>query len=91
MRRSKGKLSGRSKHISGRKRLGLKNLIKTFEIGEKVNLKMKPGYQDIPHPRFRGKTGEVIGRQGTAYIVEIRDMNKKKKLIVTPVHLEKVV
>ena len=41
----------------------------------------------MPHPRFNGKIGEIIGRQGRAYVVQIRDGNKIKRLIVRSEHL----
>ncbi|RQG93419.1 50S ribosomal protein L21e [Natrarchaeobius chitinivorans] len=62
--------------------------IQQYEAGEKVHLKIDPS---VPkgrfHPRFDGRTGEVIGKQGNAFKVEITDGNKKKTLIVTAPHL----
>ena len=42
------------------------------------------------HPRFQGKTGIVLGKQGTNYKVQIKDGNTKKIMITHPIHLKKV-
>jgi large subunit ribosomal protein L21e len=61
-----------------------------FGEQERVSLKINPFYQNIPHPRFNGRTGTVVGRQGRAYFVEIVDGGKTKRIIVTPEHLKRV-
>jgi len=59
-----------------------------FETGEKVHLKIDPSVSDGRyHPRFDGRTGEVVGQQGTAYKVEITDGGKEKTIIAKPAHL----
>jgi large subunit ribosomal protein L21e len=59
-----------------------------FETGEKVHLKIDPSVPDGRyHPRFDGHTGEVVGRQGTAYKVEINDGGKAKTIIAKSAHL----
>ncbi|PSP66954.1 50S ribosomal protein L21e [Halobacteriales archaeon QH_8_67_27] len=59
-----------------------------FETGEKVHLKIDPS---VPggryHPRFDGRTGEVVGEQGAAYKVAVVDGSVDKTLIVKPAHL----
>ncbi len=44
-------------------------------------------YQGTPFPRFQGKSGRVVGKQGRAYYVLISDGDKEKKILVTPEHL----
>jgi large subunit ribosomal protein L21e len=41
----------------------------------------------MPHRRFHGLTGEVKGERGRAYIVEIVDGKKQKKLFIRAEHL----
>ncbi|MFC7250112.1 50S ribosomal protein L21e [Halomicroarcula sp. GCM10025324] len=64
--------------------------VEQYEEGEKVHMKIDPS---VPkgrfHPRFDGQTGEVVGKQGTAYKVQIVDGNKEKTIIVTPAHLRR--
>lgn len=92
MKRSKGKMSKRSRLLRkrmGERRLGVPRLVKTFEIGQSVCIDHKSGYfGGMPHPRYRGKRGFVVGKRGHAYIVEIKDYNAVKKLVIPAVHLE---
>ena len=62
--------------------------IQEYDEGQKVHLKIDPSVQKGQfHPRFDGHTGEVVGKQGTAFKVEINDGGKTKTLIVKPAHL----
>jgi large subunit ribosomal protein L21e len=59
-----------------------------FDAGQKVHLRIDPSVPDGRfHQRFNGHTGEVIGKQGTAYKVSINDRGKEKTLLVGPAHL----
>ncbi len=44
----------------------------------------------MPSVRFHGKTGTVVGNQGKAFVLEVKDGNKIKTVLVTPEHLRKV-
>ncbi|QRV14598.1 50S ribosomal protein L21e [Haloterrigena salifodinae] len=62
--------------------------IQEYEEGEKVHLKIDPSVPNGRfHPRFDGQTGEVIGKQGDAFKVQISDRGKEKTLIVTAAHM----
>ena len=62
--------------------------IQEYEEGEKVHLKIDPSvHKGRFHPRFDGQTGEVVGKQGDAFKVQINDRGKDKTLIVTAAHL----
>lgn len=62
--------------------------IQEYEAGEKVHLKIDPSVHDGRfHPRFDGRTGEVVGKQGDAFKVQIEDGGTEKTLIVTAAHL----
>jgi large subunit ribosomal protein L21e len=62
--------------------------IAEFDEGQKVHLDIDPSVRDGQfHPRFKGLTGEVVGKQGRAFKVEINDGGKTKTLIVKPAHL----
>lgn len=63
--------------------------IQEFEVGETVHLAIDPSVPDGRfHPRFDGRTGEVVGRQGAAFQVRITDGNSKKTVIAKPAHLK---
>ncbi|MFA5452035.1 MAG: 50S ribosomal protein L21e [Candidatus Methanomethylophilaceae archaeon] len=60
----------------------------TFENGEKVNIVIDPSeHKGMPHSRFHGYTGVVIGQRGAAFIVSVMDGNKPKTVIARPSHL----
>jgi len=62
--------------------------IAEYDEGQKVHLVLDPSTQDGRfHPRFSGHTGEVVGKQGSAFKVRINDGGKEKTIIVTAAHL----
>ena len=88
MNKSRQKLS---KSIRQSSRVRIRTFLQSFKEGEKVALKADSSYQrGMYHLRFHGKTGLIVGTNGTCYKVKIRDFQKEKTLIVHPVHLKKV-
>ena len=62
--------------------------IQEFDEGAQVHLKIDPSVQKGRfHPRFDGRTGTVVGKQGSAFKVEITDGGKTKTLIVAAAHM----
>ena len=61
-----------------------------FQPGDKVavvrELSQKFGYPK----RLQGRTGKVIEKRGSAYYIEIKDLNKPKKYLIKPIHLKKI-
>jgi large subunit ribosomal protein L21e len=65
------------------------SLIQKFEVGEKVHIVCNSSIQKgMPHPRFHGKTGTVIGRRGRAWVLEVNDGDSEKTIIARPQHLK---
>ena len=91
VKRSLGKLSKRSRLLRKRSRTSLtvSRRLKSFKVGDPVHL-THIHTKSMPHPRYRGRTGTVVGLQGSAYVVEITDMNAVKRLVVDGLHLTKV-
>ncbi len=95
MERSKGFRSGTRHKLRKtpreRGKVPVTRFLQQFEIGEKVCIDIEPSvHKGMPHPRFQGRVGEVVGKRGRAYIVRIRDGDKKKLIIALPVHLKRV-
>jgi len=93
MRRSRGFKSKTRYKLKKSVREGRTNpitkRIQTFDEDDLVHIIIDPSSQKgQPHPRFHGKTGKVAEKRGRAYIVEISDGNKAKRLIVRPEHLK---
>jgi len=64
--------------------------VEQYESGEKVHLDLDPSVPDGTfHPRFNGRTGEVVGTQGNAFKVEIQDGGVTKTIIATAAHLRR--
>ena len=62
--------------------------IQEFEIRSHVHIITDPSiHKGMPHPRFHGKTGEVVGKRGRAFILMVNDGNARKTVIALPEHL----
>jgi large subunit ribosomal protein L21e len=69
--------------------LPITSLIQRFEVGQKVHVVCEPSVQKgMPHRRFHGKTGTVIGQRGRAWLLSIRDGDSEKVVIARPQHLK---
>ncbi|MEA3514201.1 MAG: 50S ribosomal protein L21e [Nanoarchaeota archaeon] len=79
------------KNIRQKGKLSLSRYFQVFNEGDKVCLTVEPSVQNgIYCPRFVGKSGLVMKKNGTCYEVAIKDHNKAKTLIVHPVHLKRL-
>lgn len=78
------------KRIREKGKLPFTKYFQTFEPGEAVavvrELSIKFGYPN----RIQGRTGRVIEKRGSAYYVEIKELNKPKKYLLKPIHLKKI-
>ena len=90
--RSKG-LRSKTRHLllkDPRKRgvLPPNRILAEFPVGSTVAIKMEPSQlKGMTHKRFQGQTGQVAGKQGDAFVVEILHGNKPKTLVVRAEHL----
>lgn len=93
MQRSRGFKSKSRKKLTKVQREGRTNPItkrmQKYENEDLVHIIIDPSIQKgQPHPRFHGKTGQIVGQKGKAYLVALKDGNKAKELIVSPDHLK---
>ena len=88
VKRSRGTLSRQTKKLKGKGRVTVAEQVKTFEIGQKVVITPKPILKGMPHPRYASRHGVVVEKRGRAYVVEVKDFDKTKKLVVLPVNLK---
>lgn len=78
------------KNIRDKGKISIRNYYQSFKEGERVNLVPEPAIQKgMFFPRFQGKSGIIKGLKGKCYVVQIKDGNKEKELIVHPVHLRR--
>jgi len=77
-----------------RKKLKQKDILKPnmflqeFNIGDDVYIDIQPAAEKIPHPKFKGRTGKIIGKRGRAYVVRVKDLKRTKQIIINPEHLK---
>ncbi|PKK85988.1 MAG: 50S ribosomal protein L21e [Thermoplasmata archaeon HGW-Thermoplasmata-1] len=65
--------------------------LQEFDEGAKVAIVIDPSiHKGMPHPRFQGFTGSVVGKQGGSFIVGIKVGGKAKTLVVRAEHLKRV-
>jgi len=80
------------KNQSDKGKLSIRKFLQKLSIGDKVSLNVEPAYQKgMYRPKFMSKVGTITAVKGTCYEVEITDYSKKKKLIVHPIHLTKII
>ncbi len=77
------------KHVRERGAIpSLDLLLHEYNVGDKVVIKPNPAiHGGMPHRRYVGKVGTIVGRRGRAYLVETYLGDKRKLLIVLPEHL----
>ena len=93
MRKSKGyraktrKLLKKKPRERGKLKLG--RLLCEYQPGSSVVIKIDPSVQKgMPHRRYHGRVGTVIGKRGKSYVVSVTQGEAVKEIIVRPEHLE---
>lgn len=72
-------------------RPSITKFLKRYSEGQQVVIMQEPSsHRGMPHKRFRGRSGYIIGTRGKAYIVEIQDGNSTKKVISKAEHLKAI-
>lgn len=80
-----------SKHPRERGMRGLSSLLREYEVGQRVTIDIDPTHvETAPHRRYQGRVGTIIGRRGSAYIVEVFLGDKRKNIITRAEHLKPV-
>ncbi|KXA91629.1 50S ribosomal protein L21 [candidate division MSBL1 archaeon SCGC-AAA259A05] len=93
MTKSKGKKSKTRKklrkNVKERGKFPTRKMIQELSVGSKVSIEIDPSiHKGQPHPKFYGRTGTVSGKQGRAYVINLKGENKK--VISRPEHLKRV-
>lgn len=78
------------KGLKSRRRVSIRKYMQKFKDGDKASIVLDSSYSSLPYPKFQGKTGMIVGSQGRAYYLEIRDGGSRKRILVTPEHLKKL-
>lgn len=66
----------------------LGRMLHKYVNGDKVVVKIDSGiHGGMPHPRYDGKVAIIMEQRGQSYVIEMRDFERTRELIVRPEHL----
>ena len=72
-------------------RLFINRTLHPYKEGDKVSIVLDGSQQKgMPHRRFQGRTGEIAGTQGRAYVIRVADGNMMKTVVARPEHLRPI-
>ena len=71
-------------------RFSFMRFFQKFQPGDTVAVVRELGLPFGYEKRIQGRTGKVIEKRGSAYYVEIKDLNKLKRYLIKPIHLKKI-
>lgn len=78
-----------SKHPRERGMVGLGSLLSEYEVGQRVSIHINPSrVETAPHKRFHGLMGTIVGRRGSAYVIEVYLGGKRKTVITKADHIK---
>ena len=89
-KRIRGNRGGHSRQQLSRhrERTTVNELLREFKAGDHVVIDLNSSIQmAMPHPRFQGKPGKILGKRGDAYEVSFMDGGKEKMIVTTTAHL----
>ncbi|MBU0760080.1 MAG: 50S ribosomal protein L21e [Nanoarchaeota archaeon] len=61
-----------------------------FQPGDSVAVVKELSFEFAYSNRLQGKTGKIIDKRGSAYQIEMKDLNKTKRYLIRPIHLKKI-
>ena len=78
------------KKVRTRGKFSFRDFFQSFKEGDTVAVVRERALTVNFPQRLQGRTGVIAGKRGRAYIVNIKDQNKPKQYLITPVHLKKI-
>jgi len=78
------------KRIRQKGKFSFMRFFQKFKPGDSVAVVRELSVSFPYSKRLQGKTGKVIEKRGSAYYLEIPDLNKKKRYLIKPIHLTKL-
>ncbi|MFW9886623.1 MAG: 50S ribosomal protein L21e [Candidatus Thorarchaeota archaeon] len=78
-----------SKNVRQRGINSLSKLLVDYDIGQRVDIVINPGvHKGMPHRRYHGRTGVVMGKRGRGIVVDVKLGNATRTLIIRSDHLQ---
>ena len=84
---SKGAYNRQTRKLKGKSVVSVAQLVRTFNMGDKVVITPKSTHRGLPHLRYSGRHGVIVEKRGKSYMVEVGDLKSKKTVIAGAVHL----
>jgi large subunit ribosomal protein L21e len=79
------------KRIRQKGKFSFMRFFQKFNSGDSVAIVRELGQQSPGFPkRMQGRTGKILEKKGSAYVIEVGDYNLKKKFTIKPIHLKKI-
>ncbi len=78
------------KNIHEKGKFSLARFFQKFKPGESIAVVKNLGFKFGYPKRLQGRTGKVLEKRGSAYYVEIKDLNKPKRYSIRPIHLKRI-
>jgi len=72
------------------RQFSLKRYFQVFKEGDFVAVTPELSMPFSYSRRICGKTGKVVSKRGSAYYIEVKELNKPKKYLLRPIHLKKI-
>ncbi|MEM2321152.1 MAG: 50S ribosomal protein L21e [Candidatus Bathyarchaeia archaeon] len=67
----------------------ISRLLYEYRPGDRVVISIDPSvHKGMPHHRYQGRVGVVVGKRGRAYEIEVTQGDAIKTIIVRPEHLK---
>jgi len=72
-------------------KLSVSRLLKEFKNGDTVQININSSsHSGLPFRRYQGITGKVVGKQGSAFRVSLKEGNAPRIIITTAAHLKQL-
>lgn len=72
------------------KSFSLQRFFQEFKAGDYVAVSPQASVPFHYSNRIKGKTGKVLAKRGSAYYIEVKELNKPKRYLLRPIHLKKI-
>jgi len=78
------------KKLRTRGKLSLSRYFQELNEGDRVAIVRESSVSSSFPIRMQGRTGVVEGKRGNSCIISVKDHEKEKKFIISPIHLKKI-
>ena len=78
------------KNIKERGKIRLSEYFQKFNEDDRVSVKRELSVTSSFPERLQGRSGVIVGKRGTSYIIKLKDIKKNKNYIIHPIHLKKL-